>query len=754
MAWWTGCGCGRGTGCREGCREGCHEQCHGGRDARYAACAVSAPLLSGSWYRVAALKPRLRTHARLHRHRYRGQVWYLLQDPASGRVHRFTPAARLVIAAMDGRRSVEELRSLAVRHLGEDAPTQDEMIQLLGQLHTADLLRADVTPDVAELFERGERKNKERRLRSYANPMAVRIPLWDPDIFLNRIEPVVRPLWSRGGALLWLMVVTPALLLVPPHWPELTHNFSDRVLGVDNLLLLWLVFPIIKALHELGHASATKAGGGEVHDMGVMLLVLMPVPYVDASAASVFRSKYRRALVGAAGMLVEVFIAAIALYVWVLAEPGAARAIAFNVIVVAGVSTLVFNGNPLLRYDAYYILADLIEIPNLAQRSLAYWGYLLERSLLQVEEVEAPAASSAEKTWFLLYGLSSSIYRMLVTVAIALFIAGQFFVVGVLLALWAVVAMAVVPIAKGLRHLLTHPRVHRRRWRALTVTGVVVGAAFLLLLVVPAPFRSQAEGVIWLAEETMLRAGANGFLGRFVVEPGARVIRGDVLIQCYDPLLEAQIRLAEAKVAELEATYAVHFVNNRAQALLVAEELASERAALARARERAADLVVKSGGDGVFIAPRWRDLEGRYFHKGELLGYVTDRARPLARVVVAQGEIDQVRLATDRVQIRMAQHIGEILEGRIVRQVPAGETVLPSRALATEGGGRISLDPRDPQGNKAMERMFQFDVELADDAEVGLFGQRVHVRFDYRMEPLALQWYRAIRRLFLARFNV
>ncbi|MBL8483347.1 MAG: peptidase M50 [Rhodocyclaceae bacterium] len=715
---------------------------------------MSAPLQSASWYRVAGLKPCLRAHARLHRHRYRGELWYLLQDPASGRVHRFTPAARLVVAAMDGRRSVEELWTLAGRHLGEDAPTQDEMIQLLGQLHATDLLRADVTPDVAEIFDRGEKQNKGRRLRSYANPMAVRIPLWDPDAFLNRIAALIRPLWGGWGALLWAAVVLPALILVPPHWPELTHNFSDRVLGAHNLLLLWLVFPIIKALHELGHATAAKAGGGEVHDMGIMLLVLMPVPYVEASAATVFRSKYRRAVVGAAGMIVEVFIAAIAMYVWLLAEPGIARALAFNVMLVAGVSTLVFNGNPLLRYDAYYILADLIEIPNLAQRSLGYCGYLLERYLLQVDDAEAPAATSAEKAWFLFYGVASSIYRVLVTVAIALFIAGQFFVVGVILALWAVVAMAVLPLVKGLRHVLSHPRIRRRRQRALTITAGLAAALVLILFVVPAPFRSQAEGVIWLAEEATLRAGANGFLGRLVVEPGTRVARGDVLIQCYNPALEAQIRLGEAKVSELEATYAVHFVNDRAQAQLVAEQLASERAALARARERAAQLVVKSGSDGVFMAQRWQDMEGRYYHKGELLGYVTGRTRPLARVVVAQGEIDQVRLATDRVQIRMAQRLGEVAEGRIVRQVPAGEAGLPSRALATDGGGQIAVDPRDPQGTKAMERMFQFDVELEEGADVGLFGQRVHVRFDHRMEPLALQWYRAIRRLFLARFNV
>src|SRR5436190_15296936 len=441
---------------------------------------MSAPLLSNSWYRVASLRPRLRAHVRLHRHRYRGEVWYLLQDPASGRVHRFTPAARTLIAAMDGGRSVADIWELANRALGERAPTQDQVIQLLGQLHAADLLQSDVTPDIAELFARGEREVKSRRRAAYANPMALRLPLWDPDAILERLRPGLDLIWSRWGAALWFAVVLPALFLVALHWPELSNNFSDRVLSVDNLVVLYLLFPVIKAFHELGHASATKAGGGEVHDMGIILLVLMPVPYVEASAATAFRSRRRRAVVGAAGMAVEMFIAALAFYVWLAIEPGLLRAVLFNVMVIAGVSTLLFNGNPLLRYDAYYILCDLIEMPNLQARALRYWTYLAERYALGVREAEAPIASRGEKAWFVFYGMASSTYRVLVTVVIALFIASRFFIIGVLLAAWALVAMAVLPLARAARHVLASPRLRKRRRRAI---GVTFGSAAAALLV-------------------------------------------------------------------------------------------------------------------------------------------------------------------------------------------------------------------------------------------------------------------------------
>jgi putative peptide zinc metalloprotease protein len=665
-----------------------------------------------------------------------------------------------MIAAMNGRRSVEQLWELTNRHLGEEAPTQDEMIQLLGQLHSADLLQSDVTPDTAEIFERGERHGKATRRRSWANPMALRIPLWDPDAFLNHAVVLARHMWGRWGALLWLAVVLPAVLLVPAHWAELTHNFSDRVLAVDNLVLLWLVFPVIKALHELGHAFATKAGGGEVHDLGIMFLVLMPVPYVEASASTVFRSKYQRALVGAAGMLVELFIAALAFYAWMLAEPGMLRAVLFNAMLVAGVSTIVFNGNPLLRYDAYYILADLIEMPNLSQRSLRYWGYLLERYLLAIDDAETPPASAGEKAWFVCYGLASTAYRTLVTVSIALFIAGEFFIVGVVLACRALATMALLPLGKAVRYLATSPRLHRHRRRALVVLSIAACAVVVFIVAVPVPFRSQAEGVVWLPEEALVRSGGGGFVRTLLAEPGSRVSRGAALIESRDPALEAQMALSEARVAELEASYAAQFMVNPSQADILRQQLRTEEAALDRVRERAAGLIARAGSDGVFVAPQALDMPGRFYRKGEMLGYVTDKADKadkapmLARVVVTQGEVDVVRLATDKVQVRLAQSMDRLLEGRIVRQVPAGESRLPSRALARQGGGQITVDPEDKQGTRTLERVFQFDVELPADQPLDLFGQRVHVRFDHPWEPLAMQWYRTVRRVFLTRFHV
>ncbi|HYI87600.1 MAG TPA: hypothetical protein VEX61_10940, partial [Burkholderiales bacterium] len=283
---------------------------------------MTQQLLSPSWYRVAQLRPRLRSHFRIHRHEYRGRRWYVLQDAISRRSHRFDAQAYFIIGLMNGQRPMQAIWDAAVERFGDDAPTQEEIIRLLGQLHTADVMQCEISPDVEELLRRTRRIAGRTRIARWLAPLAIKIPLFDPDRPLERWLPWYRPLFGAFGAALWLAVVGWGAVAAVQHWGELTQDLGNRMLAPDNLLLLALVFPLLKALHEFGHACAVKAWGGEVHEMGVMLLVLMPVPYVDASASSAFPERRRRMVVGAAGMIVELFVASIALALWLELQPG------------------------------------------------------------------------------------------------------------------------------------------------------------------------------------------------------------------------------------------------------------------------------------------------------------------------------------------------------------------------------------------------------------------------------------------------
>ncbi|WP_372619164.1 hypothetical protein [Falsiroseomonas sp.] len=715
---------------------------------------MAEAFLSADWHRVARLKPRLRSHVKIHRHRYRGHTWYVLQDHASGRHHRFSPSAYSLAGMMDGERTVDDLWKELVAQLGDDAPTQTSVVNLLSQLHAADLLQTDVAADPAEMLQRRGKQQRRKVMQRAGNPIAIRIPLWDPDRFLVATLPFLRPLMSRFGALVWLAVVGFGLLLAGMHWEELTANLADRVLTPDGLLLVALVFPVLKLLHELGHAYATRAGGGEVHEMGVMMIALAPVPYVDGSASAAFRSKWRRAGVGAAGVIVEAFIAGLAMIAWTLLEPGLARAICFNVMLVAGVSTVVFNLNPLMRLDGYFIACDLLEIPNLGGRANKWWGWLAERKLFGAD-VEEPNATAWERFWFALYAPTSFAWRIGVIIGIALFVAESFFVIGALMAIAGILMSVVWPMAKALWHVGTSPRLHLKRSRAMAMTFGGLVAAALLLTVVPAPLRTTTEGVLWLPEEAIVRAGSDGFVRLVATAPGSWVGRGTPLVQAEHPDLVAEAAVLRAQIEALRARLDSEQFTDRVQAGVTRQEIALKTAELARAEERLSALLVLSAAEGTFRVPRAEDLPGRYVKRGDVLGFVTQPTANLARVVVPQADIELVRERLEGVEVKLPGRIWEPLPARLVREVPAASDTLPSRALSVEGGGRFAADPAASGENpRSLERLFQFDLALPEAAVPEGFGARVFVRFDHGVEPLGVQWWRRVRQLVLARLQL
>jgi putative peptide zinc metalloprotease protein len=714
---------------------------------------MAESLFSPSWYRVESLRPRLRRHARVYRHAYRGDLWYVVQDPSSGRHHRLSPAAHAFVGLMDGDSTVGELWHAVSTRMGDEAPTQDDVIRLLGMLHTADLLQCDVTPDSLEMFRRFQRQRRARWKQQLMNPLSLQIPLLDPDRFLRRWLWLVRPLFGWAGVSAWVLVVGTALLMSGPHWTELTHDIVGRVLTPGNMALLWLTYPVLKVLHELGHAFATKVWGGEVHEMGIAFLVLVPLPYVDASSSSAFRDRRRRMVVGAAGMIVEVFIAALAFFVWLVVEPGLVRSIAHNLILIGAVSTLLFNGNPLLRFDGYYILADALDIPNLGKRSKVYLGYLVQRHLFGVRDATSPAVSTWERTWFVAYGISSFLYRIAIMIVIALFIGSRFFVVGIALALWVVATQIAVPAFKQLAFVMRSPVLRRTRARAVVATGAIALGVAVVVLALPLPSWTSAQGVVWLPEQSHVRAATDGFIRSVLVAADSAVAAGERLIETEDPFLDSRVRVLEARLRELRALHDSTWQANPAEAQRVGEELATVRADLDLALERAREAVIVSPVGGRFV-PTSPDLIGRFVTQGELLGYVTDFSKATVRVVVPQADVARVRRRTRRIEVRLADRLWDVRQASIVRQVPEGTDRLPSAALGTQGGGSLEVDRSDEKGTLLLESAFQLDLALPRGAEIGRAGVRVYVRFDHGTETLAEQSYRSLRRLFMRRFGV
>ncbi|MBN1625655.1 MAG: peptidase M50 [Deltaproteobacteria bacterium] len=708
-------------------------------------------IFSDSWYRVSALRPRLRAHAEIHHHVYRGTNWYVLQDHSTGQMHRFSEEAYHIIGLMDGRLTLDDIWEAACENLGDNMPTQEEVILLLYQLHRADLLQTDVPPDISDLHQRHESFQRNRLMGQLRSPLSVRIPILDPERFLSATSFLARPVFGWTGLILWLAVVTSALVLVTLHWPELTSNLTDRVLAMENIFLLWLCYPVVKILHEFGHAYAVKRWGGEVHEMGIMFLVFVPIPYMDATSATAFRKRYQRIIVGGAGIMVETFLAALAMWVWINVEPGVVRSLCFNVMIIAGVSTLLFNGNPLLRYDAYYMLSDWLEIPNLAIRANRYVGYLCRRYLLNIKEAQSPVSNRGEAPWMFFYGIASFLYRIFITIRIALFVAGKFFVIGIVLMLWGLISTLLSPLYNLIRLLVTDHQLRLKGRRVALISVVSIAMITVFSAVIPLPSFTTTEGVLWPPDNSQVTAGVDGFIKDVLASSNREVHRGDPLIICENPDIDSEMDVLEAEQRELEARYSLSLVKDRTEAEIIKDELARLKAEIERKRDEKDNLLIESPCDGIFVAPETDDLTGRFLRRGERIGYVVDFNSVTARVVLTQRDIDRVRTENRSVAVRTSDNIRAVFPAIIKREVPAASNELPSLALSIEGGGDLALDPKD--NTRTFERIFQFEV-LIPGVPRNTIGERVYVRFEHNPEPLVFRWYRGIRRTLLGRFNV
>lgn len=705
------------------------------------------------WQRVAQLKPRLRSHVSIQRHIFRGDLWYVIQDAITGRFNRFSPQAYQIIALMDGRLTLEEIWQRVHRQQGEDAPGQEEVITLLSQLHQAEVIQTDKRPDIADLQKRARQRRTAQIKNRLKSPLAIRIPLIDPDRFLQAGLPFVKPFLGRAALWIWLLVVVGALFQLSMHWQALSEDISDNIFSLENLLLIGLIYPCLKLLHEFAHGFMIKRFGGAVHEMGVMFLVFMPFPYVDATSCNAFTSKHQRMLVGAAGIMVELFLAALAMWIWVQAEPGLLRSVMFNVMIIAGISTLLFNGNPLLRYDAYYVLADSLEMPNMGQRANNTIGYLMKKYILRVAD-ELPEEGKKETLFLTFYGFAAFCYRIFLTFSIALFVASQYFFVGVLLAVWSLSATLIMPAVRIVKTVWAREALQAYRSRFVSMLTLFIGLFLLLLLLIPFPYASNAEGVIWLDDSAKLRAAVAGRLEQVVAEPGQQVRAGDELIRSSSAELGLQIQALQAQLAEFEAKYQASRFVDRTASHIFGEEIVRIKSELQEANRQQAALILRSPAAGVFLLPNHLDMPGRYIARGDTLGYLVDYSRLSIRGLVAQDDIDPVRNDAQDIRIRFASVPGIELSARITQLVPAASYDLPSVALGVEGGGNIALSPGSRNQPQTFARHYQFELAVDAPLPVERIGERVYVRFAHSAEPLAYRLYRQVRRVFLRQLDL
>lgn len=708
---------------------------------------MPAGLRHPDWYLIAEQRFRRRAGVEEVVQRFRGEAFLVLWDALSGQNLRLSARAVALWRRLDGQMTVDALwRALSVEP--RQAPTQAEVMDWVMQLVSAGLILSDHTLDPAHLSARAHRKRDRMLEAKAANPLAIKIALFDPMPLLRASYPAVRWLFSPLGAGVIVAVILAGVIAAALNWSALIHTADHALLTQSGMVALFLSYPVMKALHELGHGWSVLRYGGEVREAGVMLLLFVPVPYVDASSATAFPDPRARMLVGAAGIVAELVIASLSLLAWLLIEPGLEKAVLYSFIVMGTLSSVLFNGNPLLKFDAYYVLSDWLEMPNLATRAGNFLSDLvLTRGLgLRPETRVAPD----EARILLIYGVLSLAYRLSLTLVIVLAVSRLFYGLGVVLAVWSVVAAVALPLwrlgRRGVQMARRQNRMGRLGGRAAVLTLAVLGLGAGL----PLPFAAVGQGQIVPMQAAEVRMGSAGLVGAQALEDGAALVAGGLILRVENPEQSAQLAAARLRVADLEERLQRGGLAVTERADLLAS-LAHARQTLADGaqREAARDLRAPLAGRLAWAGGR-APLPGSFLFRGDLLGHVINPgaievqlAFPAAYAGLLPGADPQTG-AGARVHLLLPD--GTRVERRLARfQVLDTGAEVPA-ALLAPNGGTVPAQPDQP-GHALVPVLVGW---IAPQGDLGAqLGMRVEARIDLPPRPLFGQVLFHLQRLFL-----
>ena len=715
-------------------------------------------LFHESWHRIANQRISLRTRVEIKRQYFRGNKWYVIQDPFSNQFYRIRPNAYNFVARLRPDKTVEEVWQKLAEDFPDTVPGQGDIIELLAQLYHANLLQYELAPDSQKLFER-YKKRKQKILKS--NLMSIlffRVPLFDPDNLLKKLMPLIKLLFSPFGWIIWFGVVGWGAKVAIDNFEAIKVQ-TNGILAPSNLLLLYLTMAVVKTIHEFGHAFAVRRYGGECHTMGVMFLVFSPLPYMDASSSWTFRSRWKRALVGGAGMIFEVFLAAIAVMVWANTGSGLVNSIAYNMIFIASVSTVLFNLNPLLRFDGYYIFSDIIDFPNLHQQAKGQWAYLWEKFAFGVKTAVAPANNFKEAFWLVTFAVLSFIYRIFVTVSIFMFVADSFLMLGIVLAFIFGITAMVVPVYKAIKYLGSSPKLSKTRGRAISVCTALLVLAIGLLFVVPFPNSFKSAGVLKAREYLHASNKTRGYLKEIVIPSSSFVKKGDTLLIFENVELEHKINETQASLDENDFRHSQALNLAKANMEPIAQRIEFFEKQLDKLSKDQENLYLIAEMDGIWIAPEITDYLGMWVEKGTALGQLIDPKSFNFISVVQQDDASELFTGKKLYsEVRLSGQANHVIDVHNYDVIPMEQRDLPSDALGWGAGGDIAINQPsgDGQGSpQTSEPFFEVKANISKlDDIIYYHGRSGKIRFTLPMKPLGLQGIHKLRQLIQKRYQI
>jgi putative peptide zinc metalloprotease protein len=726
---------------------------------------------------------RMRPDLSARRHRYHGRTFWVVKEPVGLNYFRFHDEEYAILCMLDGHSSLDEIKEEFERQFQPQKIAFTDLLQFVGMLHRSGLVISEATGQGHQLRKRRDQKKRRELLGKLSNVFALRFRGVDPERFLNWLYQYTWWCFTWPALIIVIVLALAAITLVGVNFDEFTRRLPafHQFFGPKNWFYLGITMAIVKVLHEFGHGLSCKHFGGECHELGFMMLVFTPALYCNVSDSWMLPNKWARAAIGAAGMYVEFFLASVATFVWWFSAPGLVNSIALSVMFICSVSTLVFNGNPLLRFDGYYILMDLMEIPNLRQKATEITRRFFVWACLGIEQPENPFLPHQNQWLFGVYTVAAVIYRWIIVLSIVFFLNKVFEpyglkILGQILGMAGFFGLVVQPVYELGKFFYTPGRMHKMKNERVTASVAALAIVLAVFLFVPFPYSVKCMFEVQPRGGRQIYTTLPGLIQQVNYRPGEAVREGDVLMELDNPdlrlellELEGRWQLAAKEVENLN--YLKLDDPTASDQIKIAEEIRDS--ARKQYEEKKLELErlsvrVPSGVSGTVIPPPARDdkmsaAQGRLptwsgtpfdpKNRGALLtptDLVCQIGNPEdmeAVLIIDQAYIDLVK-KNDPVRVLLEAHTRKAYDTK-VEDIATNEMKSLPKGMSATGSGRVEakMDPTTGQF-RPLNTSYQARAPLSDVPGTLQAGMQGQARIYTGWQPLFQRTWRFLNKTF------
>jgi len=726
-----------------------------------------------------ALPMRMRPDLSARQQRYLGQIYWVVKEPVGLHYFRFQEEEYAILQMLDGQTSLDEIKIEFEARFPPEKITVEELGHFVGMLHRNGLVIASVAGQGEQLLKRRREKTMKQVAGAASNVLAMRFKGIDPERLLNWMYPKLKWMYSGPAVAVCTLLMLAAATLVAVQFDNFHNKLPTfhQFFEAKNWIYLGLTLGITKVIHEFGHGLTCKHFGGECHEMGVMFLVLTPCLYCNVSDSWMLPNKWHRAWIGAGGMYIELVMASIATFLWWFSEPGMLHQICLSVMFICSVSTVLFNANPLLRYDGYYILADLMEIPNLRQKSSTILSRKLSKWCLGLEEPDDPFLPQRNQLFFALYTVAAAVYRWLVLFGIIWFLYRVFEpyglkVVSQMLAIVSIGTLIGMPLWKMAKFFYIPGKLDKVKRKNVNITLAVLAVVAAFVVFCPLPYRVLCTLELRPRNADPVYTDVAGTLENIYVKPWQQVSVGDKLGRLSSTELELEIADLEAKLA-IQRTAAEVLRRERSDSRNeaaarelpeVEKTIQSLEEQLDKRREDQKHLVLIARSSGTILPPpetmkkennmgglpKWSGTPlqqknvGAYL-SGTLFCQIGDPHKWEANLIVDQDDIEFVH-EKQEVAIKLDEMPYRTFYSTIDEIGP--EMEYTSRQLSSKGGGELMSKTDESGVERPINISYQARAEIDTDADNLVQGLRGTAKVYADWQPIGKRVWRYLMRTF------